>query len=54
VLRVAEETGRLGSAVYGARLGIEGEEVLDASEVVGREAPYLSTVLFSKKRREFG
>jgi precorrin-2/cobalt-factor-2 C20-methyltransferase len=54
VLRVAEETGRLENAVYGARLGIEGEEVLDASEVVGREAPYLSTVLFTKKRREFG
>ncbi len=54
VLRVAEETGRLQNAVYGSRLGIEGEEVLEASEVVGREAPYLSTVAFTKKGREFG
>ena len=51
VLRVAEETGRLKNAVYGSRLGIEGEEVLDASELAGREAPYLSTVAFTKKRR---
>ncbi len=54
VLRVAEETGRLENAVYGSRLGIEGEEVLDASEVAGREAPYLSTVAFTKKGRELG
>jgi precorrin-2/cobalt-factor-2 C20-methyltransferase len=54
VLRVAEEAGRLENAVYGARLGIEGEEVLGASEVAGREAPYLSTVAFTKKGREFG
>jgi precorrin-2/cobalt-factor-2 C20-methyltransferase len=51
VLRVAEETGRLENAVYGSRLGIGGEEVLDASELAGREAPYLSTVAFTKKRR---
>jgi precorrin-2/cobalt-factor-2 C20-methyltransferase len=54
VLRVAEETGRLENAVYGSRLGIEGEEVLEASEVAGREAPYLSTVAFTKKGRELG
>jgi precorrin-2/cobalt-factor-2 C20-methyltransferase len=59
VLRVAREAGRLGGAVYGARLGIEGEEVLDASQMVGRGAPYLSTVLFTKRGftergREFG
>ncbi len=54
VLRVAEEAGRLESAVYGARLGLEGEEVLEASEVASREAPYLSTVVFTKKGREFG
>jgi precorrin-2/cobalt-factor-2 C20-methyltransferase len=54
VLRVAEEAGRLENAVYGSRLGIEGEEVLDASEVTGREAPYLSTVAFTKKGRELG
>ena len=54
VLRVAEEAGRLENAVYGSRLGIEGEEVLEASEVAGREAPYLSTVAFTKKGQEFG
>ncbi len=55
VLRAAEETGRLQNAVYGSRLGIEGEEVLDASEMSGREeAPYLSTVAFTKRGREFG
>ncbi len=54
VLRIAEEAGRLQDGVYGSRLGIEGEEVLKASEVAGREAPYLSTVAFTKKGREFG
>ena len=54
VLRTAEETGRLGNAVYGSRLGLEDEEVLDASQVAGREAPYLSTVAFTKRGREFG
>ncbi len=54
VLRVAREAGRLENAVYGSRLGIEGEEVLDASEMLGREAPYLSTVAFIKRGREFG
>ncbi len=47
VLRTAEEAGRLGDAVYGARLGIEGEEILRASEMAGREGTYLSTVIFS-------
>ena len=54
VLGAAEEAGRLDGAVYGARLGIEGEEVLDASEVAGREAPYLSTVVFPGRGRELG
>ena len=47
VLRVAEEEGRMESAVYGARLGIEGEEVVAAREMVGREGMYLSTVVFT-------
>lgn len=54
VLRAAEETGRLEGAIYGSRLGIEGEEIVRASEVAGREAPYLSTVAFTRKGREFG
>ncbi|BBL81134.1 precorrin-2 C(20)-methyltransferase [Rubrobacter xylanophilus] len=52
VLRVAEEAGRLGGAVYGARLGVEGEEILPAREVRGREAPYLSTVIFPRREGE--
>ncbi len=54
VLRTAGEFGRLEGAVYGSQLGIEGEEVLEASEMAGREAPYLSTVAFTRKGREFG
>ena len=47
VLRVAEEEGRMRSAIYGARLGIEGEEVVPARKMVGREGTYLSTVVFT-------
>ncbi|MBA2443057.1 MAG: precorrin-2 C(20)-methyltransferase [Rubrobacter sp.] len=50
VLGVAEEAGRLDGAVYGSRLGIEGEEVLPAREAAGREGAYLSTVIFGKGR----
>jgi precorrin-2/cobalt-factor-2 C20-methyltransferase len=46
VLRVAADEGRLEDAVYGARLGIDGEEIVPAREMVGREGTYLSTVLF--------
>ena len=45
VLGVAEE--RIEDAVYGARLGIEGEEIVPAREMVGREGTYLSTVIFT-------
>jgi precorrin-2/cobalt-factor-2 C20-methyltransferase len=54
VLEVAAETGRFEDAIYGSRLGMEGEEVMPASEVVGREGPYLSTLIFTLRRREFG
>ena len=53
VLRAAEEGGRLEGAVYGARLGIEGEEIVPAREMVGREGTYLSTVVFTRKGSEF-
>ena len=46
VLEVAGEAGRLEDAIYGSRLGMEGEEVLSASEMVGRDGAYLSTVIF--------
>jgi precorrin-2/cobalt-factor-2 C20-methyltransferase len=52
VLRVAEEGGRLEGAVYGARLGIEGEEVVPALQMVGREGTYLSTVIFTGRSLE--
>jgi precorrin-2/cobalt-factor-2 C20-methyltransferase len=54
VLEVAAETGRFEDAIYGSRLGMEGEEVMPASEVVGREGPYLSTLIFTLRGREFG
>ncbi len=54
VLGIAAQHGRLEGAIYGSRLGMEGEEVVLASEVVGQEGPYLSTVIFSSKGREFG
>jgi precorrin-2/cobalt-factor-2 C20-methyltransferase len=54
VLGVAEEAGRLAGAVYGARLGIEGEEVLPASEMAEREGTYLSTVIFTGRRARLG
>ncbi len=54
VLGTAEETGRLEDAVYGARLGIEGEEVLPAAEMVGREGTYLSTVIFTGRGAHLG
>jgi precorrin-2/cobalt-factor-2 C20-methyltransferase len=54
VLEIAAKTGRLEDAIYGSRLGMEGEEVVPASEVVGREGPYLSTLIFTLRGREFG
>ncbi len=54
VLGVAEECGRLEGAVYGARLGIEGEEILPARGMAGREGTYLSTVIFTGREREEG
>ncbi|CAA9458638.1 MAG: Cobalt-precorrin-2 C(20)-methyltransferase [uncultured Rubrobacteraceae bacterium] len=54
VLRVAEGGGRLEGAVYGARLGIEGEEIVSAQEMIGREGTYLSTVIFTRRSSELG
>ena len=48
VLRLAEEAGRLEGAIYGSRLGMEEEEVVPASEVLGREGTYLSAMIFTK------
>jgi precorrin-2/cobalt-factor-2 C20-methyltransferase len=54
VLEIAREADRLEDAIYGSRLGMEDEEVVPASEVTGREGPYLSTVIFGRRGREFG
>lgn len=51
VLSVAGEAGRLEEAVYGLRLGMEGEEVRPASEAAGETGPYLSTVIFTGRKR---
>lgn len=54
VLEIAAAEGRLEDAIYGSRLGMEGEEVLRATEVAGREGPYLSTVIFTSRGSELG
>lgn len=48
VLEVAEKAGRLEGATYGSRLGMEGEEMVQASEMLGREGTYLSAVVFAR------
>ncbi len=54
VIGAAREAGRLEGAIYGARMGLDGETIAPASEKSGREAPYLSTVVFTRKGAEFG
>jgi precorrin-2/cobalt-factor-2 C20-methyltransferase len=54
VLEAAEEAERLEDATYGSRLGMQGEEIVQASEMVGREGLYLSTLIFAPRGREFG
>ena len=44
VLEVLRDAGRLDDAVYGAALGLPGEQVGRAADLAG-EAPYLSTVI---------
>ena len=48
VLECAEEAGRIEDGIYGSRLGMEDEEIVRASEMVGREGTYLSTVIFTR------
>lgn len=50
VLDLADRAGRLGDAVYGARLGLPDEVVRPAAEMVGRTGPYLSAVLLPPPR----
>ena len=52
VLDVLAARGRLADAVYGAALGLPGQTVVPAAELVGRgELPYLSTVLVPARGR---
>lgn len=50
VLAAAREAGQLDGAVYGAHLGLEGEEVRPAAEMDGLQGPYLSTVIVPARR----
>ncbi|RNL87297.1 precorrin-2 C(20)-methyltransferase [Halostreptopolyspora alba] len=45
VVSVLRETGRLDEAVYGARLGLDGEEVEPVAKLDGEALPYLSTLV---------
>lgn len=50
-LRVLRETGRLDDAVYGARLGLAGEDIRPAAELGADEpGPYLSTLIVTPRR----
>ena len=53
VLAAVKESGRLGDAVYGARLGLPGEEVRPAAEIYG-PVPYLSTLIVPGRRTTVG
>ncbi|MGI8649728.1 MAG: precorrin-2 C(20)-methyltransferase [Rubrobacter sp.] len=54
VVRVAQEAERIGGAVYGARLGGgEAESVGCLEELETDRLPYLSTVIFNGRGREF-
>jgi precorrin-2/cobalt-factor-2 C20-methyltransferase len=50
VLEVAVEAGRIQDAIHGSRLGMQGEEIVPASEMLGREGTYLSTVVFTRDK----
>lgn len=43
-------SGRLGSALYGARLGLPGETIRRAADIEDRPGPYLSTVIALPER----
>lgn len=53
VLAAVEQAGRLGQAVYGARLGLPDEDVRPAARVEG-PVPYLSTLIVPARRASTG
>ncbi|KWX00402.1 precorrin-2 C(20)-methyltransferase [Carbonactinospora thermoautotrophica] len=54
VLAALRETGRLDDAVYGARLGLAGEDVRPARDLGGEPLPYLSTLIAPGRRTTRG
>ncbi len=50
VTDVLRASDRMADAVYGARLGLEDEEILPVSQLDGRSGPYLSTVIVPAPR----
>jgi precorrin-2/cobalt-factor-2 C20-methyltransferase len=53
VIEVLKDTGRIDQAVYGARLGLPGEDVRPARELDG-PVPYLSTLIVPGRRTTRG
>jgi precorrin-2/cobalt-factor-2 C20-methyltransferase len=53
VLQVLKDTGRLDQAVYGARLGLPGQDLRPAREIDG-PVPYLSTLIVPGRRTTRG
>jgi precorrin-2/cobalt-factor-2 C20-methyltransferase len=54
VLDVVRNAGRLEGAVYGARLGLEGEQIAPAADRDDAPAPYLSTLIVPADRTKRG
>ncbi len=55
LLAALRESGRLDGAVYGARLGLAGEDIRPASALAGlAEVPYLSTLIAPGRRTRTG
>lgn len=50
VLGALRESGRVEGAVWGAALGLEGEDIRGASELDGSPLPYLSTLIAPARR----
>ena len=45
IVEALRDAGRLDRALYGARLGLEGETIRPAADLSGEPGPYLSTVI---------
>lgn len=55
LLAALEHAGRLGDAIYGARLGLPGEDIRPVRELAGSSAvPYLSTLIAPGRRAGTG